>query len=141
MITVEQFIEEYNKCIDWNLEIRKNMNTEALEANPDTARLLDSYISTEKITPEDFDIAYGKVFDCENGRFELQVYSRKKYGGVYFWVTRGITKEKYIKERLHLLHREADETYDEVKKEIQKLQPKADAMKLLARETLRYGVD
>ena len=51
-----------------------------------------------------------------------------------------VTKEEYIKERLHLLHREADETYDEVKKEIQKLQSKADAMKLLARETLRYGV-
>ena len=123
MITVEEFIEKYNQCIDWNMDLRKALNILMLESNPVTKDILDGYLSDEKITSENFEIENAKIFKYEeNNRYELQAYSYESYSTVYFWCDPDISKEDYIKERVAFISQESTRRIEEIQKTMGELQ-------------------
>ena len=121
---INKFIEEYNQCIDWNIELREKMKlTPEVMANGKVDDIISHLIDTEKITSEDFEIDTARVYLYEDsGIHEFQVYSYKIYGTAYFWCKFGMTKEEYFKDRIEHMTKEIDKVYSEAKTEMEKLQ-------------------
>ena len=121
---INKFIEEYNQCIDWNIELREKMKlTPEVMANGKVDDIISHLIDTEKITSEDFDIDIARVYLYEDsGIHEFQVYSYKIYHTAYFWCKFGMTKEEYFKDRIEHMTKEIDKVYSEAKTEMEKLQ-------------------
>lgn len=129
MFEVQDFVEEYNQLIDWNIEFRKEIDTSWLETKPDAVHLLDNFFSTEKITPEGYDLENAKVFKYEDtGRYELQVYNNTKYHTVYFWCTPFMTKEEYINGQIASIKKEIIKIREEAIVTISNLRNKVDVM-------------
>lgn len=129
MFEVQDFVEEYNQLIDWNIEFRKEIDTSWLESKADAVKLLDGFFSTEKITPEGFDLENAKVFKYEDtGRYELQVYSKSTYHTIYFWCTPFMTKEEYINGQIEFVKKEIEKIREEAIITISNLRDKVNVM-------------
>ena len=129
MFEVQDFVEEYNQLIDWNIEFRKEIDTSWLESQADAVKLLDGFFSTEKITPEGYDLENAKVFKYEEtGRYELQAYSKAKCHTIYFWCTPFMTKEEYINGQIEFVKEEIKKIREEAIIAISNLRDKVDVM-------------
>ena len=129
MFTVQDFVEEYNQLIDWNIEFRKEIDTSWLETKSDAVQLLDGFFSTEKITPEGYDLKNANVFKYEEtGRYELQAYSKAKCYTIYFWCTPYMSKEKYINGQIEFIKEEIEKIRKESIVTISNLRDKVDVM-------------
>jgi len=113
-ITVQEFVENYNKCMDWNIELRQHLNTELFSDHDTTAEILDNYLSDRKITPENYEIENATIYENAPDHYEMHVFSYLTYHDSYFWTTFGMTKEEYIDDRLCVIKgkllRELDDT-------------------------------
>lgn len=98
-ITIEQFIESFNRTIDWNNDIRKTFRTTVF-TNPVTKQIIDDYLSTRKITPEEYNLEEATLLKDGDNRYELQAESKTSYSMVWFWVTLGESEQDY-KNRKH----------------------------------------
>ena len=105
-ITVQEFVENYNKCMDWNIELRQRLNTELFSDHDTIAEILDSYLSDRKITPENYEIENAIIYENAPDHYEMHVFSYLTYRDTYFWTTFGMTKEEYIADRLRVIKRE-----------------------------------
>jgi len=129
MFEVQDFVEEYNQLIDWNIEFRKEIDTSWLESKADAVKLLDDFFSTEKITPEGYDLENAKVFKYEDtGRYELQAYSKSTYHTIYFWCTPFMTKEEYINGQIEFIKEEIKKIREESIVTISNLRDKVNVM-------------
>ena len=129
MFEVQDFVEEYNQLIDWNIEFRKEIDTSWLESKADAVKLLDGFFSTEKITPEGYDLENAKVFKYEDtGRYELQAYSKSTYHTIYFWCTPFMTKEEYINGQIEFIKEEIKKIREESIVTISNLRDKVNVM-------------
>lgn len=112
MITIEEFIKHYNQNVDWNLEIRSKLDVETIKSYPVTEDMLDDYLSTEKLTEEDYEWENAQLYKLDNHApddkciYELQVYDFNVYSTMNFWCNPGITKEEYIKNRIDIISKE-----------------------------------
>ena len=74
MIGIPEFIEEYNKRMDWNRDILGNVDDAYLSSHPFMKEIADEYLSTGKITEETHDIDNAKIYEYDDGLLELQVF-------------------------------------------------------------------
>ena len=103
--------------------------------NEKVTEILDSYLSTDKITEEDYSLENAEVYSYpENGRYELQVYSHKTYSETYFWCTIGLTKEEHEKRCLGLVRRDAEKACKEFYDQYYKLSEDVAALTSLMKE-------
>lgn len=78
-MTLQEFIEAYNRNIDWNKDILMSINPEIRE-NQYVKNIIAGYLSTEKINYETCDLYSNfEIFECDNNVKELQIYSFIKY--------------------------------------------------------------
>lgn len=138
MITLQEFIEQYNNHIDWNMEIRDKMDITALEANPETKNIINSYLSGKKMSIDNFDVETAEIYVYEDrGIYELQIYSYESYHTTYFWCNPDISKEEYLKERVDVITQEASRRAEEIQQNIEELQYNLTSMNILLRDIKR----
>lgn len=138
MITLQEFIEQYNNHIDWNMEIRDKMDIASLEANPATKDIVNSYLSGKKISIDNFDVETAEIYVYEDrGVYELQIYSYESYHTTYFWCNPDISKEEYLKERVDVITQEASRKAEEIQHDIEELQYNLTSMNILLRDIKR----
>ena len=102
-MTLQEFIEAYNRNIDWNKDILMSINPEIRE-NQYVKNIIDGYLSTEKINDETCDLYSNfEIFDCDNNVKELQIYSFITYCTMYYKVNPEIDEKTYKKEKVNLL--------------------------------------
>lgn len=80
---VKNFVEEYNKRMDWNKDIRDSLN---LDFNPIYTDVIKDYLTTEKLDEEGYDLENALVYTYNSGLIELQAFSNTAYRTHYFWV-------------------------------------------------------
>jgi hypothetical protein len=103
--SIQEFIENYNEQIDWNIEIRQRLNSELFSDHETTTEILEDYLSDRKITPENYEITGAVMYKNRPDHYELHVYSYLTCCEAYFWTTFGMTKEEYIADRIRLVKR------------------------------------
>ncbi len=102
---IEQFVEAYNKSIDWNCDLLKTMNLDVINSAQYIANELEHYLSTEKITKDNYELENAAIYKYDDGKLEMQVYSYKSYGTIYFWVTPWLNEQQYKNERIEKISR------------------------------------
>ena len=129
-ITPEKFVEQYNRCMDWNAELRYYLPIGLIESQEDTRGILDDFLSIEKITPESYDIYDAKVYkDEKSGHYEMQVYSNIDYAFVYFSCALDQSEEEYKEDRIKIINQYVTDLYNEAVNEEKKARKKLEAAK------------
>ena len=127
-ITPEKFVEQYNRCMDWNAELRYYLPIGIIESHKDTQGVLEDFLSIEKITPESYDIYDAKVYESDTpNRYEMQVYSNIDYAFVYFLCTIGQSEKEYKEERIKVVYKYVTDLYNEAVEEEKKAHTKLEA--------------
>lgn len=129
MIGIPEFVEEYNKRMDWNRDILGYIDDAYLSAHPFMKEITDEYLSTGKITEETYDIDNAKIYEYDDeesfGLLELQAQSKRTYRLTYFWVDpnedEGRYKANKIEVVLRVLKENKDEIVGRIKDETEKL--------------------
>lgn len=101
--SIKDFVENYNKCMDWNIELRQRLDSELFSDHDTTAEILEDYLSDRKITPENYELSSAVLYENGPDHYELHVYSYLTYHETYFWTTFGMTKEEYIADRVRII--------------------------------------
>ena len=102
-MTLQEFIEAYNRTIDWNKDILMSINPEIRE-NQYVKNIIDGYLSTEKINDETCDLnGHFEIFDCDDNRKELQIYSFITQCTIFYKVNPEIDEKTFKKEKVNLL--------------------------------------
>lgn len=124
-MTIKEFIEEYNKRIDWNIEIAKEISGSLPEENM-YKDIIDDCLNGEKIDPEDIEPHSVEIFEEETEEyFEMHFFSIKECQRVYHFLTKGESKKEYKKKKMRVLFGELkkivennEKVLEEVKKSI-----------------------
>ena len=120
---ITDFVEKYNKQMDWNKDIRSNVKNDSKWSKDFIAK----WLPTDKIDESSFELERAKVYPCDSQRLEMQVYSYKKYGEVYFWVNPNITEHEYKEQKLKLMREDIDYLLGELQPKIKDLVAKNNA--------------
>jgi len=80
---VKNFVEEYNKRIDWNKDIRDSLNLDFIPIHTD---IIKSYLTAKKLDKEEYDLENALFYTYDDGLMELQVFNKTYYDRHYFWV-------------------------------------------------------
>lgn len=80
---VKNFVEEYNKRMDWNKDIRDSLNLDFIPIYTD---IIKDYLTTEKLDEEGYNLENAVFFTYNSGLMELQAFSNTAYRTHYFWV-------------------------------------------------------
>lgn len=80
---VKKFVEEYNKRIDWNKDIRDSLNLGFIPTHTD---IIKDYLATEKLDEEGYDLENASFYTYDDGLMELQAFSKISYRTHYLWV-------------------------------------------------------
>ena len=72
---IKNFVERYNKCMQWNKEIIKSLGTKNIPQD-----IIEKYLTTDAITEDGYDLENAKLFvysenDSLAGTLELQAFS------------------------------------------------------------------
>lgn len=129
-ISVQDFVENYNKCMDWNIELRQRLNTELFSDHETTAEILDSYLSDKKITPENYELSDAVLYMNSPNHYEMHVYSYLTYHDSYFWTTFGMTKEEYLADRIRVIKRELSREIADTDHRLEVLNLKKDKLEM-----------
>ena len=129
-ITPEKFVEQYNRCMDWNAELRYYLPIGLIESQKDTRGILDDFLSVEKITPESYDIYDATVYkDEKSNSYEMQVYSNIDYAFVYFLCAIGQSEQEYKEDRIRVINQCVTDLYNEAIDEEKEAHKKLEAAK------------
>lgn len=102
-MTLQEFIEAYNRNIDWNRDILMSIKPEIRE-NQYVKNIIDGYFSTEKINDKICDLnGHFEIFDCDDNRKELQIYSRVLNCIAYYYVNPKIDEKTFKTEKINFL--------------------------------------
>ena len=102
-MTLQEFIEAYNRNIDWNRDILMSIKPEIRE-NQYVKNIIDGYFPTEKINDKICDLnGHFEIFDYDDNRKELQIYSFITYFTMYYKVNPEIDEKTYKKEKVNIL--------------------------------------
>ena len=102
-MTLQEFIEAYNRNIDWNKDILMSINPEIRE-NQYVKNIIDRYLSTEKINDETCDLnGHFEIFDCDNNVKELQIYSFISYCTMFYKVNPKIDEKTFKTEKINFI--------------------------------------
>lgn len=99
---IADFVENYNKCMDWNRDILNNLNFEIKYAKD----FVEKYLTTDKIDKDSYDLERAKVYTYEDtGMLEMQAYSYKTYGTQYFWTFPDYTEQSYKEKKINTINK------------------------------------
>jgi predicted nuclease with TOPRIM domain len=120
-MTIETFIQEYNKRIDWDLDILNKYNINLSNDNS-ANEIIKDYLGLTKINHEDYDIDNAELYEyaIDNGKqtFELQVYSFTDYCHKYFWVRLEEEEDEYKENKINTIKKELTSRYNEVRNKL-----------------------
>lgn len=109
-MNLETFVAEYNKRVDYNFEILKELGFATLHdfrKHEHINKIVDDYMSFDKITKEDYDYESAEIYDYpeREGKktYELQMHSYESSRTVYFWVTPNETEEEYKRKKIETI--------------------------------------
>ena len=122
---IKEFVEEYNKRIDWNKDILGDIDADDFD---DIKHFMDCVISTEKITEDEYDLENAKCYPYENSTLELQVFNNKTFGTSYFWVKPAESEDDYKEDRRQVVKREIDERLQQILPELHKITAQKDEL-------------
>lgn len=115
---IADFVENYNKCMDWNRDILDKFNFDIKYAKD----FVKNYLTTDKIDKDSYDLENAKVYTYEDtGMLELQAYSYKSYGTSYFWTFPDYTEQSYKEKKLSVINNYLIERLSELTEKINKL--------------------
>lgn len=115
---IADFVENYNKCMDWNRDILDKLNFDIKYAKD----FVEDYLTTDKIDKDSYDLEHAKVYIYEDkGMLELQAYSYKSYGTYYFWAFPDYTEQSYKEKRLNDINKYLIEHLSELTEKINEL--------------------
>lgn len=122
---IADFVENYNKCMDWNKDILDKLNFDIKYAKD----FVKEYITTDKIDKDSYDLEHAKVYTYEDtGMLELQAYSYKVYGTLYFWTFPDYTEQSYKEKKLNNIKKYVDERLNELTSSINGLLSEKDEL-------------
>lgn len=102
-MTLQEFIEAYNRNIDWNKDILMSIKPEIRE-NQYVKNIIDGYFPTEKINDKICDLnGHFEILDCDDNRKELQIYSRVLNCITYYYVNPKIDEKTFKTEKINFL--------------------------------------
>lgn len=114
---IKDFVEGYNKTMDFNKEILESFGKGYVPSY--TKNFIKDYLSTDKITEDGYDLENAKLYLYEQtGVQELQAFSNKKYGTMYFWLKPDETEEEYKKRKIDSIGKHALERLKEISMEM-----------------------
>ena len=115
---IADFVENYNKCMDWNRDILDKFNFDIKYAKD----FVEDYLTTDKIDKDSYDLEHAKVYTYEDtGMLELQAYSYKSYGTHYFWTFPDYTEQSYKEKKLNAINKYLIEHLHELTEKINEL--------------------
>lgn len=126
---VKNFVEEYNKRMDWNKDIRDSLNLDFIPIYTD---IIKDYLSTKKLDEEGYDLDDALFYTYDDGLMELQAFSNTAYRTHYFWVQPYETdaEKSYKAEKIECLKEKINKRLEELKpfvaeeSELQKIKEK-----------------
>lgn len=120
---IADFVETYNKCMDWNKDILDKFNFDIKYAKD----FVDDYLTTDKIDKDSYDLEHARVYTYEDtGMLELQAYSYKTYGTNYFWSFPDYTEQSYKEKKLKNINEFLDNHLSELTTKISELTSEKD---------------
>lgn len=119
---IKEFIENYNKCMDWHRDILKSLGFSINYVKD----FIDDYLTTDKINEDSYDLEHAKVYAYEDGLLEMQAYSYKTYGTQYFWTRPDYTEQSYKEQKINILNERINKYVDEYTININELVSKRD---------------
>lgn len=122
---VKKFVEEYNKRIDWNKDIRDSLNLDSIP-------IIKDYLPIEKLDEEGYDLENALFYTYDDGLMELQAFSNTAFRTHYFWVHPRETdaENSYKAEKIEYIKEKINERLDKLKpfiaeeNELQKIKEK-----------------
>lgn len=110
---IETFIENYNKTMEWNADIRRGFDENGSEELKD---FLDEWLQTVKLTEKETDDKNFDTIETESSYisedeykgvkyFEMNAYSHNNYHNMYYSY-RVMTEDEYKKQRFGLMMKE-----------------------------------
>ena len=126
---VKNFVEEYNKRIDWNKDIRDSLNLDFIPIHTD---IIKDYLAIEKLDEEGYDLENASFYTYDDGLMELQAFSNTVYRTHYFWVKPYETdaENSYKAEKIEHIKEKINERLEDLQpfiaeeKELQKIKEK-----------------
>ena len=132
---IRNFVDGYNMAMDWN----KNILNDFVPIY--TKDFIKEFLSTDKITEEDYDLDNAKIYSYDDtGILELQVFSNKVYGGVYFWLKPGETEEEYKKRKIEQIEAYINKRVSNLLTTINELASEKDELSKIKEQILNYRV-
>ena len=118
---IKNFVERYNKCMQWNKEIIKSLGIKNIPQD-----IIEKYLTTDAITEDGYDLENAKLFvysenDSLAGTLELQAFSNTIYGTVFFWVRKDDTEEVYKAKKIEKIKNEMNKQLDKLFEQIKGL--------------------
>lgn len=130
-MTLQEFIEIYNRNIDWNKDIIMSIKPKIKE-NEYCKNIISAYLSTEKISDETCDLnGHFEIFDYGDNRKELQIYSRVLHCNTYYLINPKIDEKTYKTEKVNLLIAKISGYRDNIDEFILDLENKRNVLKEL----------
>lgn len=109
---IDFFVEKYNERIQWNIDIRKNLDENFLSENYDeVGYIVDDWLCKEKITDENTDFQDSEIFEYEDDgetTQELQAYNTEDCHWAYYHTKINETEEEYKKKHISFVLRELE---------------------------------
>lgn len=107
---VEKFVTQYNRRVDWDMEILSKINLELIKDNKCAKDIVDTFLTDEKIYATDCDLENAQVYklNTDDNKYEMRVYNKSYCGSFFYWIIFDQDKESYIKERLKLINETRD---------------------------------
>ena len=119
MTTIQEFAEQYNRIIDWDMEILNSID-EKLRSNPIIKDIIEEYFEDkEKITEDTCDFSDYKIYDLSDNRKELEVFNNTECHRMYYWVTFGYIEAEYKKEKIERISSSLHHRTKELKTQIE----------------------
>ena len=126
---VKKFVEEYNKRMDWNKDIRDSLN---LDFSPIYTDIIKDCLTTEKLDEEGYELEDASCYTYDDGLMELQAFSNTAYRTHYFWVMpyEKDAENTYKAEKVDIFKKEINKRLEELKQfvaeenELQKIKEK-----------------
>lgn len=142
---IEEFAKEYNKLVDYNLEILNQLgfdDANCLAKQESVSKIVNDYLGFEKITKHKFDYSTAELYEYnENGKrgFELQIYNRNYGGLVYFWLTPGETEKEYKRKKVEAIYKDVLDCSKKEAKHLNELKNKLDELNTFAKSIALFS--
>lgn len=115
---IANFVENYNKCMDWNRDILDKFNFDIKYAKD----FVKNYLTTDKIDKDSYDLEHAEVYTYGDlGMLELQAYSYKTLGTSYFWIFPDYTEQSYKEKKLNAINESLIEHLSKLTEKINEL--------------------